>query len=293
MLRGAYTAVITPFKQDGSLDEAALRRIVDFQVNYGIDGIVPCGTTGESPTLSPDEHKRVVDIVIEQVNGRVLIIAGTGSNSTREAVELTRHAKESGAGYSLQVCPYYNKPTAEGQYKHFAEVADVGLPVIIYNIQGRTGVNIETATLMRMAQHENIVGVKEASGNLAQMMDVIAERPDGFSVLSGDDNMTYPLMALGGDGVISVASNIVPDRVHDMVDAALSGDYEAARRMHYELLPLFKGFFIETNPIPIKAAMAMAGFCEEVYRLPMCGMRPENRKKLEEICARAGVLNET
>jgi 4-hydroxy-tetrahydrodipicolinate synthase len=290
MLRGTLTALITPFKQDGSLDENALRRLVDFQIEKGIDGLVPCGTTGESPTLDYDEHNRVIDIVIGQAAGRVPVIAGTGANSTKEAVELTRHASEAGADYSLQVAPYYNKPTPEGQYRHFMTVADVGLRCIVYNIKGRTGINIETPILMRMAEHENIVAVKEASGDIKQMMDVIAQRPEGFSVLSGDDNMIYPLIALGGDGVISVVSNLMPEETGRLVHSALDGDYKTAREMHYRLMPIFKGAFIETNPIPVKAAMAMKGMCEEVYRLPMCEMQPENREKLKGICERMGAL---
>jgi 4-hydroxy-tetrahydrodipicolinate synthase len=290
MLRGTLTALVTPFKKEGSLDEDALRKLVDFQVERGIDGLVPCGTTGESPTLSYDEHNRVIDIVIEQAAGRVPVIAGTGANSTREAVELTKHALEAGANYSLQVTPYYNKPTQEGLYRHFMEVADVGLPIVVYNIKGRTGINIETPTLMRIAKHEKAVAVKEASGDIKQMMDVITQRPDDFSVLSGDDNMTYPLIALGGDGVVSVVSNLMPEEMRKLVHAALDGDYKTAREMHYRLMPIFKGAFIETNPIPIKAAMAMKGMCEEVYRLPMCEMQPENKEKLRGICEELGVL---
>ncbi len=285
MFEGAMTAIVTPFTEKGSLDEASFRKLVDFQIKEGIDGIVPCGTTGESPSLDYEEHERVIEIAIDASKGRVPVIAGTGSNSTKEAVKMTRHAADAGADASLQVCPYYNKPTQEGLYRHFSEIAkSVEIPIIIYNIQGRTAVNMETSTLARLAkEHSNIAGVKEASGNIAQMMDVINELPRDFAVLSGDDNMTFPLMALGGKGVISVASNIVPKEMHELTSFALKGDFENARRMHYELLPLFKGIFIETNPIPIKAALAMKGMIKESYRLPLCPMKAENKEKLRQV----------
>jgi len=285
MFRGAITAIVTPFTEKGALDEQALRGLVEFQVKNKIDGIVPCGTTGESPTLDYDEHGKVIEIVLNASNGKVPVIAGTGSNSTREAIEMTRHAADAGADASLQVCPYYNKPTQEGLYRHFSAIAKaVDIPLIIYNIQGRTCVNMETSTLLRLAkEHSSIIGVKEASGNIAQMMDVLNELPKNFDVLSGDDNMTLPLMALGGKGVISVASNIVPQEIHDLTQYALNGNFEKARQMHCRLLPLFKGIFIETNPIPIKAALAMKGLIKESYRLPMYGMNTENREKLRKI----------
>lgn len=285
MFKGAITAIVTPFTEKGSLDEQALKKLVEFQVNNSIDGIVPCGTTGESPTLGYDEHDKVIELVIDAANGKVPVIAGTGSNSAREAIEMTRHAADAGADASLQVCPYYNKPTQEGLYRHFSAIAKAAeIPIIIYNIQGRTAVNLETSTLARLAkEHSNIIGVKEASGNISQMMDVINELPKNFDVLSGDDNMALPLMALGGKGVISVASNIVPKEIHDMAQHALNGDFEKAKQIHFKLLPLFKGIFIETNPIPIKAALAMKGMIEEAYRLPMCGMGAENREKLRKI----------
>ena len=284
MFKGVYTALITPFKEDGSVDEDALEKIVNFQIKNGITGLVPCGTTGESPTLNHEEHERVVELVVEFSDGRVPVIAGTGSNSTQEAISLTRHAAESGADASLQVAPYYNKPTQEGFYRHFKKIADeVDMPLIVYNIPGRTGANIETATLMRLAQHKNIVGVKEASGSLPQMMDIIAQKPDKFNVLSGDDNLTLPLIAVGGTGVISVAGNLIPSEMSEFVNAALDGNYDKARKHHYELMPLFKALFIETNPIPIKASMAMRGFCKEVYRLPICEMQMQNKKKLRDV----------
>jgi 4-hydroxy-tetrahydrodipicolinate synthase len=281
-LEGVYTALVTPMSADGSLDEKALRKLVDFQVEGGVSGLVPVGTTGESPTLSGDECARVIRIVVEQARGRVPVIAGAGSNSTSEAVHYAREAREAGANATLQVAPYYNKPTSQGFLGHFRAIADaVDLPMIVYNIPGRTGKNIDTPTMMELAQHRNIVGVKEASGDIGQIMDVISKKPPGFSVLSGDDNLVFPVMALGGTGVISVASNLVPGQMSRFTAAALKGDWDAARRMHYEMLPLFKAIFIETNPIPIKAALAMKGMIGETYRLPMCAMAPKNREALQ------------
>ena len=285
MFKGAITAIVTPFRMNGELDEESLRNLIEFQIKNKIDGIVPCGTTGESPTLDYGEHDRVIEIVVDTAKGRVPIIAGTGSNSANEAIEMTRHAADAGADASLQVCPYYNKPTQEGLYRHFSAIAKaVDIPMVIYNIQGRTAVNLDTSTFARLVkEHSNIVGVKEASGNIAQMMDVLNELPKNFTVLSGDDNMTLPLMALGGKGVISVASNIIPREMHDLTEHALKGNFEKARKMHFKLLPLFKGIFIETNPIPIKAALAMKGMIKESYRLPMCEMKAENRERLRKI----------
>lgn len=290
-LQGTMTALVTPFDARGGLDEQALRDLVDFQIAQGISALVPCGTTGESPTLNYDEHNRVIELVIEQAEGRVPVIAGTGSNSTEEAIALTRHAREVGADYSLQVAPYYNKPTQRGFYEHFMAIADaVDLPLIIYNIPGRTGKNIETDTLMRLAEHEHIVGVKEASGDFAQIMEVLMRRPKDFVVLSGDDNLTLPIIALGGDGVISVASNLIPKALGDMVNLALRGSWEEARKKHFELLPLFKALFLETNPIPVKTALAMKGMVREVFRLPLCAMEPANREKLTKVLTDQGVL---
>jgi 4-hydroxy-tetrahydrodipicolinate synthase len=256
---------------------------VNFQIDNGVSGLVPCGTTGESPTLNHEEHERVVAITVQETRGRVPIIAGTGSNATAEAIALTKHARESGADYSLQVAPYYNKPTQKGFYEHFLAIAAaVDIPLIIYNIPGRTGKNIETDTLMRLAEHENIVGVKEASGSIPQIMDVLCQRPDGFTVLSGDDNITLPVIALGGNGVISVASNLAPKRVSEMVHNALEGNWSEARNQHYALLPFFKALFLETNPIPIKTALAMKGMLQEVFRAPMCSMEPNNRDRLKK-----------
>ncbi len=280
-LQGVYTAIVTPMTADGAVDEKALRALVDFQIEGGVSGLVPIGTTGESPTLSGEECKRVIGIVVKQARGRVPVIAGAGSNCTSEAIEYTRDAKEAGADATLQVAPYYNKPTNAGYLGHFKAIADaVDLPLIVYNIASRTGKNIDNPTMLELSTHKNIIGVKEASGDINQIMDLIAKKPNNFSLVSGDDALVFPIMALGGTGVISVASNLVPDRMAKFVQAALTGDWDAARRMHYELLPLFRAIFIETNPIPIKAAMAMKGMISETYRLPMCPMAPKNRESL-------------
>jgi 4-hydroxy-tetrahydrodipicolinate synthase len=290
-LEGVITALVTPMTADGALDEKALRKLVDFQIEGGVSGLVPVGTTGESPTLDGDECKRVIHIVVEQVRGRVPVIAGAGSNSTSEAVHYAKDAKEAGANATLQVAPYYNKPTSQGFLGHFRAIADaVDLPLIVYNIPGRTGKNIDNPTMLELAQHRNIMGVKEASGDIGQIMDLIAKKPADFIVLSGDDNLVFPVMALGGHGVISVASNLVPQQMSRFVGAALKGDWNAARKMHYELLPLFKAIFIETNPIPIKAALAMKGMITESYRLPMCAMAPKNREALQSALRELKIL---
>ena len=285
MFKGAITAIVTPFKENGDLDLESLKKLVVFQVDNDIDGIVPCGTTGESPSLNEEEHFEVVKTIIKASNGKVPVIAGAGSNSTEHAIKMTKRAAKLGVDAVLHVCPYYNKPTQEGLYRHFSAIAKaVDIPIIIYNIQGRTAVNMETSTLARLAkEYPNIIGVKEASGNISQMMDVINELPKNFIVLSGDDNLTLPLMSLGGKGVISVASNIIPKEMHELCEYALNGDFDKANKIHYKLLPLFKGIFIETNPIPIKAALAMKGMIKEVYRLPMCEMKKENKEKLRKI----------
>jgi len=282
--QGSYVALVTPFR-NGKVDEAKLRELVEFQVTHGTDGIIPCGTTGESPTLSHDEHKRVVEVVVEAARKRVRIVAGTGSNSTAEAIDLTKHAERAGADGCLVVNPYYNKPTQEGLYRHFRAVAEsTTAPILVYNIQSRTAINVETATLARLVKDcTNVVGVKEASGNLDQMSGVVMACGPDFSVLSGDDNLTLPLMAVGGHGVISVIANIVPRETAEMVHAALEGDWKRARDLHYRLLPLARAAFLETNPIPIKEAMAMAGMLEPEFRLPMCRMGDANRETLRGI----------
>jgi 4-hydroxy-tetrahydrodipicolinate synthase len=284
MFKGVFTALVTPFNRDGSVDENALRDLVEFQIENKIHGLVPMGTTGESPTVSHEEHHKIVEIVIDQAKGRVPVIAGAGSNSTAEAVGLTKHAGQAGAAATLQVAPYYNKPTQEGFYRHFSTIADsVDLPLIVYNIPGRSGKNIENSTTLKLAQHKNIVGVKEASGNISQIMDLLLQKPDNFCVLSGDDNLVFSIMSLGGHGVISVASNLIPRQMADFVEQALQSNWEQARKMHFELLPLFKAIFIETNPIPIKAALALKGMLQENYRLPMCPMEPGNKDKLKAV----------
>ncbi len=291
MFRGVFTALITPFHANGEIDEPALRRIVNRQIAGGVAGLVPVGTTGESPTVTHDENIRVVEIVVDEAAGRVPVIAGTGSNSTAEAIDMTRRAKEIGATASLQVAPYYNKPSQEGFYRHFTAIADaVDLPMVVYNIPGRTGKNIETPTLVRITAHENVVAVKEASGSIPQMMDVIQSVPDDFAVLSGDDNLALALTFLGGLGVISVASNLIPDRMSAMIARALEGDIEGARNAHYELLPLFKAVFVDTNPIPIKYMMSIAGHCEEAYRLPMVPLSEENKAAVKGVVTSLGIV---
>jgi 4-hydroxy-tetrahydrodipicolinate synthase len=282
--QGSFVAMVTPFR-NGKVDEAKLRELVELHVANGTDGLIPCGTTGESPGLNHDEHRRVVEIVIEAARGRIRVVAGTGSNSTAEAIDLTKHAERAGAAGALVVNPYYNKPTQEGLYRHFRAVAEsVAIPILVYNIQSRTAVNVETDTMARLARDvRNIVGVKEASGSLDQMSQVIAACGPDFSVLSGDDNITLPLLAIGGSGVVSVIANIVPRETADLVHAALDGDWKRARDLHYRLFPLARAAFLETNPIPIKEAMAMAGMIEPEFRLPMCRMSDANREKLRAI----------
>ncbi|HPN08433.1 MAG TPA: 4-hydroxy-tetrahydrodipicolinate synthase [Syntrophales bacterium] len=290
MFRGAITALVTPFKNE-KVDEAALRDLIEFQIANGIDGLVPCGTTGESPTLSHDEHDRVIEITIDAAKKRVPVIAGTGSNSTAEALRLTRHAYEAGADGALIACPYYNKPTQEGLYRHYQLIAkSVPLPIIPYNIPGRTGVNMSPELMARLAEIDNIVGVKEASGSLKQMNDVLDLCGPEFDVLSGDDGFTLPLMAIGGKGVISVASNIVPADMAAMVDAAEAGDFAAARALHAKMSPLFDVLFIEVNPIPVKAALALMGRIVCEYRLPLCPMAPANHEKLKAALTRYGLI---
>ncbi|MFW5743152.1 MAG: 4-hydroxy-tetrahydrodipicolinate synthase [Spirochaetota bacterium] len=284
MLAGVYTAMVTPFQSDGSIDEGALRALVDAQIDGGVEGLVPMGTTGESPTVTHEENIRVIEIVADQAAGRTSIIAGTGSNSTAEAVRMTQLAKDVGATGTLQVTPYYNKPTQEGLYRHFMTVAEAtDLPMVVYNIPGRTARNVENETMFRLATHPNIVAVKEASGSMAQVMDIVSGRPEGFSVLSGDDNLTLPLMSLGGEGVVSVASNIAPRLMVELVKAARADDFEAARAMHYRLLPLFRAVFLQTNPIPIKYALAATGTITEAYRLPLVPLDETDKRTVDAI----------
>ncbi len=290
MFKGSIVAMVTPFKSD-TIDEKAFKRLIEFQIANGTSGIVPCGTTGESATLSVQEHERVIALAIQQVRGRVPVIAGTGSNSTDEAVMLTRHAAKAGADASLQVSPYYNRPTQRGLYAHFKAVADaVDIPIILYNIASRTGVNIEPETMARLAADcKNIVGVKEASGNLEQMARVKQLCPKDFILLSGDDSLTLPVLSIGGTGIISVVANIVPKDTAEMVAAFEKGDIRRAQALHYKLLPLVKAMFIETNPIPVKTAMGLLKMCEPGLRLPMCPMLPENQEKLKKALKEYGL----
>jgi 4-hydroxy-tetrahydrodipicolinate synthase len=291
MFSGAIVAIVTPFKA-GGVDEAGLRSLVDFQIANGTSGIVPCGTTGESPTLSYEEHERVVEIVIEQSAGRVPVIAGAGSNSTKEAISLTAHAKKAGADAALLIAPYYNKPTQEGLYRHFEAVAKaVDIPIIVYNIPGRTAVNIEAATMERLAKIDNIVGVKESAGSMKQITDIIALCPEDFTVLSGEDFLTFPLMCVGGHGVISVVSNVAPRQMADLCRLFSEGRFEESRRLYYKLLPLLHILFIETNPAPVKAALAMMGKIEsEEVRLPLVTMLESNRERLRQVLEAQGLL---
>jgi 4-hydroxy-tetrahydrodipicolinate synthase len=290
MIQGAIVAIVTPFR-NGKVDEEALRRLIEEQIMAGTDGIAPCGTTGESTTLSHEEHDRVIEITVDAVKKRVPVIAGTGSNSTAEALRLTKHAWEAGADAALIVCPYYNRPTQEGLYLHYRAIAEeVPIPIIIYNIQGRTGVNMATETLARLAEIPNIVGVKEASGSLKQMSDVIHLCGPDFSVLSGDDIFTLGLLAIGGKGVISVISNVVPQDMAAMVDAFAAGDLEKARQLHYRMSPLIDALFIETNPIPVKAALAMMGKIAYELRLPLCKMAEKNHAVLKKVMQDYGLI---
>ncbi|MGH9502601.1 MAG: 4-hydroxy-tetrahydrodipicolinate synthase [Terriglobales bacterium] len=291
--RGCGTALVTPFRQDSSIDETALRNLVAWQLESGVDFLVPCGTTGETPTLSHDEWLRVIDITIEVTAGRVPIVAGATSNSTQDAVSKARElAALSGVNGILSASPYYNKPTQEGQYRHFRAIAEaVDKPIILYNVPGRTGANIEPGTLARLAEVPNIAGVKEASGNINQMAEVCNLVPEDFAVLSGDDAVTLPLIALGGVGIISVASNEIPREMAEMTRAALGNDWDSARRIHRKYLSLMLANFIESNPLPVKAVLAMMGKIEEVYRLPMLPMRRDTRSRLQKIAAEAGLIS--
>jgi 4-hydroxy-tetrahydrodipicolinate synthase len=290
--QGTGTAIVTPFKKNGSLDEKALRNLVEFQIKGGVQALIPVGTTGESATLTYKEHYRVFDIVIEQANGRVKIFAGTGSNNTAEAIEQSRHAKEAGADAALVVGPYYNKPTQEGYFQHYRAIAEsVDIPIIVYNVPGRTGGNIEASTTLRMAAEiPAIMAVKEASGNMAQIMEIARHKPAGFSLLSGDDALTLPMMALGADGCISVVANEVPKEFSDLVTHCLRGRWEKALAMHNKLLDLMNVNFIEANPIPVKAALAMMGMIEEVYRLPLVPLAEKNREKLRSVMKQLKLL---
>ncbi len=283
MFKGSIVAIVTPFN-NGAVDEEKLRQLVEFQIENGTDAIVPCGTTGESSTLDYEEHDRVIKIVIQQVAKRVPVIAGTGSNSTREAIEMTEHAKLMGADGCLLVTPYYNKPSQEGLYRHYKAVADaVAIPQILYNVPGRTGVNLLPETVARLADHANIVAIKEATGSLQQASEVLDLCGDKIDVFSGDDFITFPMMACGAKGVISVVANIMPKEVASLVDAFFAGNLEEARRLHLKLLKISNAMFIETNPVPVKTAVALMGRCSDEVRLPLAPMSEANKGKLTAI----------
>ncbi|HEY7169396.1 MAG TPA: 4-hydroxy-tetrahydrodipicolinate synthase [Vicinamibacterales bacterium] len=288
---GVGTALVTPFTASGDLDERAVRRLGRRQIDAGIHFLVPCGTTGENPTLTDAERIRVVELLVDEAAGRVPVLAGAGGYNTREVIQLAAEMQHAGAGGLLSVTPYYNKPTQEGLYRHYAAIAEsTPLPIVVYNVPGRTGVNVEPATLARLADLPNIVGVKEASGNITQMCEVLRVVPDDFIVLSGDDAITVPLMAIGGRGVISVASNEIPAEMVEMVEAAEGGDFARARAVHARILPLMQINFVEANPVPVKAAMAAMGLLEEVYRLPMCAPKPESKEKIVKVLKELDLL---
>jgi len=288
---GVGTALVTPFTQSGALDEVGVRRLGRRQIDAGVHFLCPCGTTGESPTLTDGERTRIVEILVDEANGAVPVLAGAGGNNTTEVIHQADAMRHAGASGLLSVTPYYNKPTQEGLYQHYRAIAEsTSLLIIVYNVPGRTGVNVEVATLARLAQIPNIVGVKEASGNVTQMCEICRALPHDFIVLSGDDALTLPLMAVGGRGIISVASNEIPFEMAQMVEAAERGDFAAARGIHARILPLMLGNFIESNPIPVKAAMAAMGLLDEHYRLPMCAPKPESRQKIADVLKELGLL---
>ena len=291
MFTGCGTALVTPFRRDLSLDEETLRKLVRRQIEAGINFLVPCGTTGESPTLSRTEHLRVVEITLEEAHGRVPVLAGAGGYNTQEVIELACELEHMGVNGILSVTPYYNKPTQEGLYQHYKAIASATrLPIVVYSVQGRTGVNVEPSTLVRLAQIENIVAVKEASGNIAQMANILHEVPSGFAVLCGDDAITIPLMALGGRGIISVVGNQIPGEMTRLAQSCLRGDFETARQIQARYLPLMNVNFVESNPIPVKAAMALMGLLEPVFRLPMVPPSAASLAKIETVLEAVGLL---
>jgi len=290
MFKGSMVALVTPFR-NGKVDEKALKELVEFHIKSGTSALVPCGTTGESATLSYAEHDRVIELTVEYAKGRIPVIAGTGSNSTDEAIVLTKHARDAGAAASLQVSPYYNRPTQKGLYLHFKAIAEaVDIPIILYNIASRTGVNIEPETMVKLSQVKGIIGVKEASGSLEQMARIRKACDKNFLLISGDDALTLPVMAIGGVGIISVVANIIPRDVADMCGAFDKGDLEGAKKLHYGMLDLVKAVFVETNPIPVKTAMGLLKMCSPEMRLPLCEMLPENRDKLVKAMKEYGLV---
>jgi 4-hydroxy-tetrahydrodipicolinate synthase len=286
---GSYVALVTPFNDDGSVNYAKIEELVEFHIANGTDGLVPVGTTGESPTLTHEEHEKVIEVVVKKVNKRIKVVAGTGSNSTAKTVEMTRFAKNVGADGALVVVPYYNKPTQEGLFLHFKAVAEVGLPVVLYNIPGRSGVNMTPATIIRLSKVPNVVAIKEATGSMDQTSEILKGAPN-LTVLSGDDSLTLPLISLGAKGVISVIGNIAPKHLKQLVSAAMAGDNNTARKLHYELFTLCRVMFVETNPIPIKAAMGMLGLCSDNLRLPMSPISDANRATIKSALEEAGLL---
>lgn len=291
-LSGVGTALVTPFRHDGKLDEAALRALVDWQVAEGIDFLVPCGSTGEAATLAPDEHRRVVEIVVEQVAGRVPVCAGAGGNDTRKAIALSREMEAAGATHLLHVSPAYSKPPQRGIIAHFTAIAEaVSIPIVLYNVPGRTASNVEPATTLALAKVPNIAAVKEASGDIAQITEIIGQRSAGFAVLSGDDELTLEVMRAGGDGVISVISNMVPRQFAQLVHAAAGGDFTGAEKLQETLLPIMRAAFVESNPIPVKAAMAMLGRCQNILRLPLVPMDTAHEATLRSALTAAGALS--
>ncbi len=290
MFEGSFVAIVTPFK-NGKVDEKALRGLIEFQIAGGTQGIVPCGTTGESATLSHEEHDEVIRIAVDACKGKAKVLAGTGSNSTWEAIELTQHAQKAGADGSLLITPYYNKPSQEGLYRHFVAVAkETNLPIILYNVPGRTSVNMLPSTVKRLTEIKNIIGIKEASGSLTQISEIISQCGENFSVLSGDDALLWPILAIGGKGVISVTANILPDKMFQMCDAAKNGDMSKARALHYELMELNDVLFIETNPVPVKAALALMGKISDELRSPLAPMSKEHLERLKSALKRASLL---
>jgi len=290
-LRGCGTAIVTPFNHDETIDEAAFRRLVNFQIEGGVDFIVACGTTGESVTLTEDEQARVVELTIDASNGRIPTVVGAGGYNTREVIEKVHRYESLGADAILSVTPYYNKPTQEGLYRHYRAIAaETDLPIILYSVQGRTGVNLEPATVARLAEIENIVAIKEASGSISQIAEIASLVDESFKIFAGDDSVMLPAAALGGVGVISVASNLLPRPVSDLCHASLEERFDDARKLNRQLTPIFKAMFVESNPIPVKAALAMIGMIEEVYRLPMTPISKANRAKLEQVLVESGVL---
>lgn len=291
MFKGCGTALVTPFRHDLSLDESALRRLVRRQIDAGIDFLVPCGTTGENPTLTHDEHLRVVEITLAESNGQVTVLAGAGGYNTMEVIDLAKELESMGVDGILSVTPYYNKPTQEGLYQHYKAIAAaVSIPIVVYSVQGRTGVNVEPATLARLAEIENIVGVKEASGNMGQIASIVGRAPEDFTVLSGDDAIALPVIALGGHGVISVVANEIPREMTRLIHACLDGDFAHARELQRRYLPLMEMNFIESNPIPAKAAMAEMGLMEPVWRLPLVPPKAENLERIRSVLQATGIL---